>query len=289
MLKIIKNIFQLNASSAQRKSTEGNVSPPIDSRQVGLFDSVVNGWYQQETDELYRGFHLSHTDNFLDIGAGSGMACLFAAQRNCDVTYTDINELAIKEIGNFLDQKGFSNHQGRVSDTTYLPLESSSYDKVVSIEVLEHMISPEAGLAEMVRVGRPGAKYLLTVPGHDGELVQKTFAPESYFSEPNHVHIFSRKEFEELVESAGLEIESYSLTGFFWFFWMSLYWIEQKNIDVVLEGAALDKVSPPYFESQDDWANLWKKVLQNPHSAELRKSLDTLLPKNQIIVATKPL
>lgn len=56
-------------------------------------------------------------------------------------------------------------------------------------------------MAELVRVGQPGAQYLLTVPDPVAETVQKNLAPDSYFQKPNHIRIFQRDEFEQLVRS----------------------------------------------------------------------------------------
>lgn len=49
-------------------------------------------------------------------------------------------------------------------DGQCLPVADESVDTVLSLEVLEHVPDPEACVAEMARVLRPGGKLLLTVP-----------------------------------------------------------------------------------------------------------------------------
>ena len=261
----------------------------IDSRHTGLVDSVKNGWFLQQSDELFRGFKLKQGESLLDVGAGTGAVSHFAAQRQCRVTYTDINAEAVTDLSVRLETAGFgSNTQGLVSDSDPLPLASGSYDKIVCLEVLEHTTNPRQCMSELFRVGKPGALYLLSVPGDRGENIQKSYAPKMYFDVPNHLHVFSKSDFVSLVEDTGLLVKEYDTTGFYWFFWMSLYWIEQQQNGVELSGAALDKVEPPYSALLQKWSTLWHEVLKNPHSEAMRRHLDDLLPKSQIIIATKP-
>jgi SAM-dependent methyltransferase len=51
-----------------------------------------------------------------------------------------------------------------VADLQSLPLPADRFDAVVLTEVLEHIRRPEAALAELARVLRPGGQLLVTVP-----------------------------------------------------------------------------------------------------------------------------
>jgi SAM-dependent methyltransferase len=51
-----------------------------------------------------------------------------------------------------------------VSDITSIPVEDSSFDAVMCIEVLEHVPSPEKALAELTRVLKPGGVLIVTSP-----------------------------------------------------------------------------------------------------------------------------
>lgn len=44
----------------------------LDSRNVGLIDAVNAGWYQNDSDELFRGFPISAEDIVVDVGCGAG-------------------------------------------------------------------------------------------------------------------------------------------------------------------------------------------------------------------------
>lgn len=82
-------------------------------------------------------------------------------------------------------------------DGQELPVASASVDTVLSLEVLEHLPSPERCVAEMARVLRPGGRLLLTVP----------------FLQPLHQlpHDFRRytpRGLTDLLQAHGLKIES---------------------------------------------------------------------------------
>ncbi|MEM9777860.1 MAG: methyltransferase domain-containing protein, partial [Chloroflexota bacterium] len=51
-------------------------------------------------------------------------------------------------------------HQANVTD---LPFANHRYDLVMSAHTLEHLDSPESGLAEMVRLGKPNGLLLVIV------------------------------------------------------------------------------------------------------------------------------
>ena len=58
---------------------------------------------------------------------------------------------------------------GLVSNSLPLPLTNGYASKVVCMEVLEHIDQPEPFMAELVRMGRPGTQYLLSVPAQVDE------------------------------------------------------------------------------------------------------------------------
>lgn len=86
---------------------------------------------------------------------------------------------------------------------------------IVCTEVIKHVEAPDRFLAELVRIGKPGAQYLLTAPDPEGEKLQKHFAPASYFEHPNPIRIIERGEFGHRVEQPGLIIEKQEPYGFY--------------------------------------------------------------------------
>jgi len=260
---------------------------------VGLIDAGQSGWYLNETDELFEGFHITASDHVLDVGCGPGNATLFCARRGAHVTFTDVLadsvaalETKVRELGT---ARGF---EGIVCDSDPLPVPDAGATKVVCQEVLEHVSDPHRVLAELVRAGQPGALYLLTVPGEQGEKIQEQFAPPMYFQHPNHIRIFSKDEFVSLVEKSGLELISYTPYGFFWLFGMCMHWAIQAAKGKDFESqpfAVYASMVPPFDESLQSWATLWRRLISTPEGAALKRELDVILPKSQVILARKPI
>jgi ubiquinone/menaquinone biosynthesis C-methylase UbiE len=92
----------------------------------------------------------------LDAGTGTGVAADALLARGAQVVATDLS----------LDMLAW-NHRGRppcaVADVRALPLAGGCVDDSVAAFVLNHLVDPQAGFAELVRVTRPGGAILATV------------------------------------------------------------------------------------------------------------------------------
>ena len=261
----------------------------VDSRYVGLVDAVQSGWFLRETQELFRGFRVAAEDTLLDVGCGEGAASFFAAQQGAHVIITDREEKNVRELSERITRETpVRKLETLVGDSDPLTLPDACANRIVCMEVLEHVEAPPRLLAELVRVGTPGARYLLSVPGARAEHMQKRTAPASYFQSPNHIHVFEREDFTKLVEEAGLVVEEYHQSGFFWVMWMNLYWAVQAAEGDVVDGAIWDKIAPPFDLNLNRWSSLWLKMITTPQGQAFKEEMDQLLPKNQVILARKP-
>lgn len=205
------------------------------------------------------------------------------------MVYCDISAANIERLDPLLKDSPARASQGVVTDCMPLPLDSNFASRVVAMEMLEHVDDPPSVMAELVRIGQPGALYLIAVPDAASEALQKPFAPAEYFQKPNHIHIFTADQLATLVSNAGLEIVERSGYGFFWNMWMCMYWICDRSAKGTPMETSHDAVQPPYFPLLDDWAALWSKLISLPESETMRHALDQALPKSQIIIARKPL
>jgi SAM-dependent methyltransferase len=78
-----------------------------------------------------------------------------------------VNSTKAKYIGvdtDFAQEFGYRNERVVRFDGVHLPFESDSVDAVMCTEVLEHVKAPEAFIAELNRVLKPGGRAVLTVP-----------------------------------------------------------------------------------------------------------------------------
>ncbi len=241
-----------------------------------LIDASLSGWFNIGTGELLEGFPILPEDRVLDIGCGDGAFTHFCAKMKAEVIYADIDPARVAAVGQRLQDSEARALHPLVTDGNPIPLPDAHVDKVVAMEVLEHVDSPTDFLKELVRVGKPGALYLLTVPDAVGERVQQKLAPPSYFEKPNHINIFGRDDFERLVAETGLIIEKKSYYGFYWAVWWSLFWTCDQDF------------SPPWHPLLESWARTWQLLLSLPDGARIKHALDEVMPKSQAIIAKKP-
>jgi SAM-dependent methyltransferase len=258
-------------------------------RDIGLLDAVLDGWFRSDTGELLKGFAIGADDTLLDVGCGEGVATLFAVRQGASVIFTDSELDKVRDLARQVRAQSQKDNLGLVSNSLPLPLADGCASKVVCMEVLEHIDEPEPFMAELVRMGRPGAQYLLSVPAPVGEHLQKGIAPDSYYRSPNHVQIFTPERFAELVEGAGLVIEHRQANGFFWVMGMIFFWASERAAGRDLEGAVRDRILAPYPPLMESWARTWQDLLALPDGPAIKQVLDRMMPKSQVIIARKPL
>lgn len=246
-------------------------------QDVGFRDAIRAGWYKNDTQELFEGFKINGTDTVIDVGCGLGGNLKFCAKYAAHAIGVDIDPSRVEATAEILKKEGAKSFKTIVSDGNPLPIDSESIDKIICTEVLEHVDDPAITMKELVRIGKPGALYFLSVPGGASEQVLKKVAPALYFEKPNHIRVFDSDGFEALVNNAGLEIEKHSYFSFFWAVWHAIVW--QCGIDY-------DQGTHPAL---DRLAQAWNEMLSLPEGKKCAEALDEALHKSQIIIARKPL
>jgi arsenite methyltransferase len=124
-------------------------------------------------------------DRVLDVGCGPGFyvtELLELVGRDGLVVGVDASAdmLAVAATG----AEGHDNVELHKADATSLPVPDASFDRALSVQVLEYVHDVPAALAEMRRVLRPGGRVLVwdvdwaTVSWHtaDGELMRRVLA-----------------------------------------------------------------------------------------------------------------
>jgi SAM-dependent methyltransferase len=272
-----KTVTETNPAPDLRDAPPPPANDPLDPFRVGLHDAELNGWYNKATGELMHGCPIGPEDVVLDVGCGDAGAMAFCANRGAHVILADVDGAKIAKAAERLAHSPARKVQFFETDCDPLPLPDATATRVVCTEVLEHVDDPTAFMAELVRVGRPGAIYLLSVPDPAPEGLQQHLAPAVYFQKPNHIRIFEREEFAELVRKAGLTVEQRYYQGYFWAMWWVLFW--QSGLP--LETAA----SNPVLEN---WTRTWQALLDSKDGLRTKRLLDRFMPKSQLIVARKP-
>lgn len=269
-------LFATLAARRPASVASGAATPPTrDPYVTGLHDAALSGWYQEDSDELLTGFRISADDVVVDVGCGDGGVVAFCARRGAHLVLADIDAARLAATTDRLRASAARQVDAHVTDGNPLPIADETGTRIICMEVLEHVDDPDAFVAELVRIGKPGARYLISVPGEQSEILQTDLAPPGYFDKPNHVRIFGERQLHELVERAGLVIEHRDRYGFFWAFLLGMFW--QEDIP-------LGETRPNF----DAWGGLWTSILAGKDGLRIKRAFDNLMPKVQMVVARKP-
>lgn len=246
--------------------------------RMGVKLRAMSRWCDRETGELVGGVIIKPGTQVVDVGCGDGGHTNFCVRMGADVTFADIQADKVQALEARMKEMASGRIQGIVTDCSPIPLPSDYADVVISTEVLEHVRDPEAILCEIVRIGKPDATYVLTVPDARGENLVANIAPSEYFQEPNHIRIFTSDDFEALVTNCGLEVVRHEYLSGFWSIFFLLKWATMEPGEPLTENAHL---------STTLWTQVWQEMLKHPNGDKAREALDQHLPRTQMIVARK--
>ena len=121
-----------------------------------------------------------------------------------------------------------------------LPFKAASFDVVVSLECIEHLLDPDALLEEAKRLLKPGGRIVLSTPRLDSLLVVISLlagvqppgveaSSRRRYGNPfgeqrpsGHVHLFTRKAMGEALAAHGLRLEAYREARFSSSWWQAV-------------------------------------------------------------------
>lgn len=248
---------------------------------VGLTELVRDGWFNGKTGELVKGVRVRAIDTVIDVGCGEGGLTGFCAGEGAEILFIDKDAEKLARAEEKVRKSPARAYRAIQSDCDPIPLDDDTGDLVICTDVLDHVAVPAEFLRELVRVARPGARLVLTVPDARSEQLVAATAPQEYFQAPFHIHTFTADDFCKLVLDAGLKIESRQSMGCFWSIYLTLSWLTADS--------SMDMPVDNPHPITDHWTRLWLEVQRHPEGDNLRAALNQLLPRTQAIVARKPL
>jgi ubiquinone/menaquinone biosynthesis C-methylase UbiE len=133
-----------------------------------FYDDV---YYANENKPLQGSAHLfrlatklgvSENDAVLDIACGLGEWLHVCATAGARVHGVDLSERAIEYCAKHMPDGEF-----HAVPAEALPFDDAQFDLLSCLGSLEHFVEPVNALREMVRVARPGARFVLLVPNAD--------------------------------------------------------------------------------------------------------------------------
>jgi len=182
------------------------------------------GWYYKsiKVDLLQRYWHkrrfkeieklLERTaGNILDIGCADGVfsKVVFDKTKAKQLTGIDIAPTSIQWANKHWKNKNLRFLIGKAEN---LEFQTSSFDAVFALEVLEHLSSPQKVLREIKRVMKNGGYGILLVPT-DSLLFQIIwftwlhFYPRGYVWRGTHIQSFKNGNLAKICRKVGLKVE----------------------------------------------------------------------------------
>jgi SAM-dependent methyltransferase len=189
-----------------------------DERLACLVANEPDMAYKRRVKLLLRWLISEPGDQVLDAACGRGFVLNFLREvSDCRLVGQDLEYDYVRQAHGQLAWRAVHLLNG---DLCRLPFPDRAFDKVILAEVLEHLDDDWAGLAEAVRVARPGGMIVISVPNADypfcWDPINKTL--ETLFGThiaqgplagiwALHVRLYTLDEIVALVERAGLQIE----------------------------------------------------------------------------------
>jgi SAM-dependent methyltransferase len=187
------------------------------------FWSAQNGFTGRDLD-VYP-LTLGLKGRLLEYGCGSGSLLLNLAlqERFTDVWGVDISPKALTKVQDSWNRMSYNSLRSKVklcqpdNDSLHF-LDASSFDLLISVATIEHVLNPYLVLDELYRLARPGATLICSVPNYAylKHRVQLLFGiqPRTGTDEPvrnwrvegwdgMHLHTFTKSSFTTLLLDCG--------------------------------------------------------------------------------------
>ena len=107
-------------------------------------------------------------------------------------SWADLEETCIEEISNLLGD------EVRQATADHLPFPNASFDRIVTIDVHEHLPDPAVFTREVARIARPGAQVIMTVPNGDESKLAVRIKHAIGMTKEHYGHVRVGLQFHEL-------------------------------------------------------------------------------------------
>lgn len=155
--------------------------------------------------------YLNKNDVLLDLGSGNGQNSIKAAKLAKKVVACEIDEKLIAQAKIFAKLKKIKNVNWEQANLEQkLKFKDTSFDKVLFLDVLEHLKNRDQILSEVGRILKPNGLLFLGIPNSQTswKRLQRSAGVCSY-SDPDHKIEFSEKSIRALLKKHNFEIVNF--------------------------------------------------------------------------------
>jgi 2-polyprenyl-3-methyl-5-hydroxy-6-metoxy-1,4-benzoquinol methylase len=145
----------------------------------------------------------------LEIGCGQGFNTYILSKDKINtVTGIDLSNTDIK-----IAKKRYPGVDFRIMNAERLAFKGNKFDKVIALQILEHVDNLDKVLSEIARVLKLKGKLVASIPFHKSERWLLKVRP-TYFKEIHHVRVFKYTELEKLCQDKRLIMIKKKRVGF---------------------------------------------------------------------------
>ena len=169
----------------------------------------------------------------LDLGSGNGVLCGALSQAGVDVVGVERDQAGVEISRSAYPAVRF--HRFAVEDDPgELLAKESSFDAVVSTEVIEHLYAPHLLPQYAAKVLKPAGRLILTTPYH-GYLKNLALAVADKWDhhhtvlwQGGHIKFFSRRTLTDLLAAHGFVVEQFVGIGRMPYLWKSMLIVARR-------------------------------------------------------------
>jgi SAM-dependent methyltransferase len=148
-----------------------------------------------EAELLYSLLQPDARSRILEVGCGGGALLAFLAEKGHEAVGLDISEEAVS-----LAIRAAPICRVVRADAGVLPFEDSSFDRLLSHHLVEHLDDLPAALEDWRRVLAPGGIVAACTPN-------RLYPSPHVFEDPGHIHIYDGDELARMAEEAGFRVQ----------------------------------------------------------------------------------
>jgi ubiquinone/menaquinone biosynthesis C-methylase UbiE len=161
-------------------------------------------WVETAFEDQYRAFKdrmanaVGPGDRVLEVGSGTGNIALHIAPNVASVVGVDISPEMVQVAREKASLMDLRNVEFQVGDAYHLPFEDRAFDRVVCVNVLQTMRSPDRAIREAYRVLREGGEMISVTYAYGDSSVWETvklarwvirYGKPAYWSNLKGVHL----------------------------------------------------------------------------------------------------
>lgn len=188
--------------------------------------------------------YIKKSDMILDLGSGNGQSAIKVSKLCKKVIGLEIDKNLIEVAQKTAEDNKVKNvlfKKANLEEDLNLP--SNYFNKVIFLDVLEHLVKRDKILKEIKRVLKPGGLLFLAVPNSQTswKKLQRSVGINSY-SDPDHKIEFSEKEIKNLLQKYKFSVEELSYS----------------TVDTPLRGLydVIGAFSPSIYKKISNWRRL---------------------------------